>query len=253
MTLVTALTITESQVRVPWEEARAALDTVTGLTAPQAREKLRFAAGHTCEPVARIIDKAMSDARSSGLDPQQLVVTAAAVTAGEDIVRVRRKAHGKADWIASATSDIRFDLTPRGLYEATGADVAPAPLPAASRREDDVADRGPADRDPLADSVRELLYEVIDPDLGINIVDLGFVRNVAVELGRVAIITMTLTSAACPLTEIMSDQMRAALLPAEGDRIVSDFRIEWQWVPAWKPSDITADGCEQLQAIGFTI
>nr|WP_284982506.1 metal-sulfur cluster assembly factor [Arthrobacter sp. efr-133-TYG-118] len=116
-----------------------------------------------------------------------------------------------------------------------------------------MADRRAADRDPLADSVRELLYEVIDPDLGINIVDLGFVRNVTVEQGRVAIITMTLTSAACPLTEIMSDQMRAELLPAEGDRLVSDFRIEWQWVPAWKPSDITADGREQLQAIGFTI
>jgi len=253
MTLVTALTITESQVRVPCSEARAALDTVTGLTAPQAFEKLRFAAGRTCEPVARIVEKAMSDARSSGLDPHQLVITAAAVTTGEDIVRVRRKAHGKADWIASVTSDIRFDLTPKGLYETATANIAPDPPPPVSRHDDDVADRAPAAHDPRADSVRELLYEVIDPDLGINIVDLGFVRNVAVEQGRVAIITMTLTSPACPLTEIMSDQMRAELLPAEGTRIVSDFRIEWQWVPAWKPSDITAEGREQLQAIGFTI
>jgi hypothetical protein len=35
--------------------------------------------------------------------------------------------------------------------------------------------------------------------------------------------------------------------------LIEDFRIDWQWVPAWRPADITDDGREQLRAIGFTI
>ena len=61
---------------------------------------------------------------------------------------------------------------------------------------------------------------------------------------------MTLTSAACPLTGVMESQIRAGLAPLDG---VDDFRVDWQWLPAWRPADITEDGREQLRAIGFTI
>ena len=100
-----------------------------------------------------------------------------------------------------------------------------------------------------AETVRQALTEVIDPDLGVNIVDLGFVRAVAVR-ERTAVITMTLTSAACPLTGVMENQIRAGLGPLG---CVEDFRIDWQWIPAWSPADITDDGRDQLRAIGFTI
>jgi metal-sulfur cluster biosynthetic enzyme len=63
--------------------------------------------------------------------------------------------------------------------------------------------------------------------------------------GDIAVVTMTLTSAACPLTKIMEDQIRTALAG-------TGFRVEWQWLPAWRPADITADGREQLRAIGFS-
>lgn len=82
-----------------------------------------------------------------------------------------------------------------------------------------------------------------------NIVDLGFVRAVAVQ-GRTAVITMTLTSAACPLTGVLVNQIRTELAPLG---CVDDFRVDWQWIPAWQPADITADGREQLRAIGFAI
>ena len=82
-----------------------------------------------------------------------------------------------------------------------------------------------------------------------NIVDLGFVRAVTVQ-GPTAVITMTLTSAACPLTGVMEDQIRAGLTPLSG---IEGFRVDWQWIPAWRPADITASGREQLRAIGFTI
>jgi metal-sulfur cluster biosynthetic enzyme len=97
--------------------------------------------------------------------------------------------------------------------------------------------------------VREALSEVIDPDLGVNIVDLGFVRAVTIE-ERTAVITMTLTSAACPLTGVMEDQIRTELA-ALGD--LDGFVVDWQWLPAWRPADITDSGREQLHAIGFTI
>jgi metal-sulfur cluster biosynthetic enzyme len=98
-------------------------------------------------------------------------------------------------------------------------------------------------------AVREALFDVIDPDLGVNIVDLGFVRAVTVER-RTAVITMTLTSAACPVTGVLEDQIRAGLAPLSG---IEEVRIDWRWIPAWRPADITDSGREQLRAIGFTI
>ncbi len=96
--------------------------------------------------------------------------------------------------------------------------------------------------------MREVLLDVIDPDLGVNIVDLGFVRHVEVR-DRTAVITMTLTSAACPLTSIMEDQIRAGLAGL-GD--IAGFQVNWVWLPPWRPADITASGRDQLRAIGFS-
>jgi metal-sulfur cluster biosynthetic enzyme len=95
----------------------------------------------------------------------------------------------------------------------------------------------------------EALREVIDPDLGVNVVDLGFVREVALD-GATARLTMTLTSPACPLTGVMEDQIRTALV---GAGLVADYAVEWVWKPAWTPDLISPDGREQLRAIGFTI
>ena len=82
------------------------------------------------------------------------------------------------------------------------------------------AGRGAGGRDAAetgesAVAVREALLDVIDPDLGVNIVDLGFVRHVEVRDGT-AVITMTLTSAACPLTSIMEDQIGTAKTVGQG-------------------------------------
>jgi metal-sulfur cluster biosynthetic enzyme len=97
------------------------------------------------------------------------------------------------------------------------------------------------------EDVLEALRDVVDPELGINVVDLGLVYGVDVS-DRVATIDMTLTSAACPLTDVIEDQARDAL---EG--IVTDFRINWVWLPPWGPESITEDGREQLRALGFNI
>ena len=111
---------------------------------------------------------------------------------------------------------------------------------------DDTAE--PAELTPEQEDVLEALRDVVDPELGINVVDLGLVYGVGVDADRVATIDMTLTSAACPLTDVIEDQARDAL-----DGVVSDFRINWVWMPPWGPESITEDGREQLRALGFNI
>ena len=101
---------------------------------------------------------------------------------------------------------------------------------------------------PEQEDVLEALRDVVDPELGINVVDLGLVYGVDVDTERVATIDMTLTSAACPLTDVIEDQARDAL-----DGVVTDFRINWVWMPPWGPENITEDGREQLRALGFNI
>lgn len=96
--------------------------------------------------------------------------------------------------------------------------------------------------------VLEALRDVVDPELGINVVDLGLVYGVTLDGERNASIDMTLTSAACPLTDVIEDQAREAL-----DGVVSDFRINWVWLPPWGPEKITEDGREQLRALGFNL
>lgn len=98
------------------------------------------------------------------------------------------------------------------------------------------------------DDVMEAMKDVVDPELGINVVDLGLVYGVSVEDGNVATIDMTLTSAACPLTDVIEDQTRAALL-----EVVDDFKINWVWMPPWGPDKITDDGREMLRSLGFNV
>jgi metal-sulfur cluster biosynthetic enzyme len=98
------------------------------------------------------------------------------------------------------------------------------------------------------DEVTEALKDVIDPELGINVVDLGLVYEISVNTENVAILDMTLTSAACPLQDVIEDQARQVLAD-----ITSDVQINWVWMPPWGPNKITDEGREQLRAIGFTV
>ncbi|PZR52533.1 metal-sulfur cluster biosynthetic enzyme [Xylanimonas oleitrophica] len=96
--------------------------------------------------------------------------------------------------------------------------------------------------------VEEALRDVIDPELGINVVDLGLVYGIQVDQNNHATIDMTLTSAACPLTDVIEDQSAQAL-----DGLVNDFRVNWVWMPPWGPEKITDDGKEQLRMLGFNV
>jgi metal-sulfur cluster biosynthetic enzyme len=101
----------------------------------------------------------------------------------------------------------------------------------------------------LFDNVTEALKDVVDPELGVNVVDLGLIYDLSWDDEADAlIISMTLTSAGCPLTDVIEEQTAQAL-----DGVVDAFRITWVWMPPWGPDKITEDGREMMRAIGFSI
>ena len=97
--------------------------------------------------------------------------------------------------------------------------------------------------------VIEALKEVMDPELGINIVDLGLIYDLGWdEENNALVIHMTLTSAGCPLTDVLEEQTAESL-----DNVVDAFRINWVWMPPWGPEKITDDGRDMMRALGFSI
>ena len=81
----------------------------------------------------------------------------------------------------------------------------------------------------------ERLRSVVDPELGLNIVDLGLVYESDVHAG-VAHVLMTTTSPACPIGSYLEDQVRWALLEVPG---VVDVEVELTHEPAWSPRLMT--------------
>ena len=99
------------------------------------------------------------------------------------------------------------------------------------------------------DEATEALKDVVDPELDVNIVDLGLVYDLAWDDEQDAlVISMTLTSAGCPLTDVIETEIAEKL-----DGVVDQFRINWVWMPPWGPERITEDGREMMRALGFTI
>lgn len=100
------------------------------------------------------------------------------------------------------------------------------------------------------DQIRAALCEVLDPDLGVNVVDLGFLYAVDLDPAGGVTLQMTLTSPACPLTKIMEDQIQTALV---GSGIAPSVTVQWVFSPVWTPALVSPDGRDQLRAIGFSM
>jgi ribosomal protein L22 len=109
-------TASTNTARVAQEHARRALDRITGLTADRALKILRFSPAEACEPVHRLVAQAVVDIRreSPEVAETDLVVIGGHVTDGEAITRVRRHAHGNADWITTHTTAIEVELALNG-------------------------------------------------------------------------------------------------------------------------------------------
>lgn len=130
-----------------------------------------------------------------------------------------------------------------------------------SENPQDAAAQAPASDNPMAAqyappaagevdvaAIEEALRDVIDPELGINVVDLGLLYGVSIEPDGTVVLDMTLTTAACPLTDVIEEQAAQALA-----YVVDKMRIQWVWLPPWGPDKITPEGREQLRALGFNV
>lgn len=102
----------------------------------------------------------------------------------------------------------------------------------------------------LAAEVEDRMYDVVDPELGVNVVDLGLVYDIWIEDKSTAVVNMTLTSPACPLTDMLYDQTETLVLDHPK---ITALKLNWVWSPMWGPHMITEDGREQMRALGFSV
>ncbi len=106
------------------------------------------------------------------------------------------------------------------------------------------ADGMPAERD-----LRTALTAVMDPEIGINIVDLGLVYGIDKADGKVTV-TMTLTSMGCPLTELIHQQCTLVLTRLPG---VEEVDVDFTFTPPWSTDMISDEARDELRAMGFSV
>ncbi|MGH8909531.1 MAG: metal-sulfur cluster assembly factor [Egibacteraceae bacterium] len=109
----------------------------------------------------------------------------------------------------------------------------------------------PVDDDGVAtpDAILEALKAVLDPEIGINIVDLGLVYDIETEPGK-ASVTMTLTSMGCPLTELIHQQCTLVLTRLPG---IDEVDVDFTFSPPWTTDMISDDARDELRAMGFAV
>ena len=102
------------------------------------------------------------------------------------------------------------------------------------------------------DAVREALRDVYDPEIPVNIVDLGLVYDIyEQEDNENAVhVEMTLTSMGCPIADSIKRNVTVAAESVEG---VEGASVELVWEPAWSPDEATEDGKAQLQSLGIRV
>ncbi|MFT4890188.1 MAG: metal-sulfur cluster biosynthetic enzyme [Halobacteriales archaeon] len=99
------------------------------------------------------------------------------------------------------------------------------------------------------DDVREALKTVQDPEIPINIVDLGLIYDVEIDDGEVHV-DMTLTTMGCPIADYFLQEAKEAVESVDG---VEEASVELVWEPPWSPEKATEDGKAQLQSLGISI
>jgi metal-sulfur cluster biosynthetic enzyme len=95
----------------------------------------------------------------------------------------------------------------------------------------------------LAAGIRDALRNVIDPELGYNVVDLGFIYDIAVEEGGVVRITMTTTTPGCPAAGYLREGVANS---AWGVPDVEFVDVQVTFEPAWRPDMMTAQARHDL-------
>jgi metal-sulfur cluster biosynthetic enzyme len=103
-----------------------------------------------------------------------------------------------------------------------------------------------SDANDLVEHVRKALHNVIDPEIGFNIVDIGLVYDIAVEESGIATITMTTTTRGCPATNYLRDGAGEAAQAVDGVHW-ADVRLTYD--PPWTP-DMMSPVAKEYLGIG---
>lgn len=106
----------------------------------------------------------------------------------------------------------------------------------------------PPSAKPSLEDLTEAMRDVVDPELMVNVVDLGLVYGIHLDDDNNCTVDMTLTSPTCPLTDRLEFDTEMAL-----DGLVNSVVINWVWLPPWTLENITEEGREQLRAIGYNV
>ncbi len=101
---------------------------------------------------------------------------------------------------------------------------------------------------PTQEEIIEAMKDVVDPELMVNVVDLGLLYGAQVDDDGNVTLDMTLTSPTCPLTDKIEYDTKYVL-----DGLATSVTINWVWLPPWTLEMITEDGREQLRAIGYNL
>lgn len=113
---------------------------------------------------------------------------------------------------------------------------------------DELPGDDPATPIPTEEEIEEAMKDVVDPELMVNVVDLGLLYGVTVDEEANVTLDMTLTSPTCPLTDRIEYDTKYVL-----DSLANSVTINWVWLPPWTLEMITEDGREQLRAIGYNL
>lgn len=102
----------------------------------------------------------------------------------------------------------------------------------------------------MREQILEALKVVKDPEIPVNVVDLGLIYDVRIDDEGVVDIDMTLTSMGCPVQDMIQADAELAAMKVEGVRRVN---VEFVWSPPWSPQKMSDDGKKQMKMFGFNI
>lgn len=123
------ITVCYDNVRIDQDEARRVLTRIEDLSVDDAHHALKFRAGTVSAPLARVLEQGISEAARFGIRSDEMVVGSWTVEDGDVVTRLRRMAHGVADWITTRTArvEVRFRVLTWGNLTAEEAAADPGP------------------------------------------------------------------------------------------------------------------------------
>lgn len=114
----------------------------------------------------------------------------------------------------------------------------------------EAATSGVSEQVPTKEQILEAMRVVKDPEIPVNIVDLGLVYEVNVSPEGMVGIEMTLTAVGCPVQDLIRADVELAVMRVPG---VTGVEVEFVWTPPWVPAKMTEDGKRQMRMFGFNI